>query len=597
MKRIFLFSIILLFQIEAIGQDLEKLKGFSLKSFLKTGIDLSGSLSANHTTYNAWGIDNRRTPFNYIYRGNLNMTILGKIKVPITFSFSNQRANLTNPFNRGPFIAQPFNRLSLKPTYKGSKLHLGMCSMNFSQNTLAGHRFQGIGYEYNSKDFPIYGSLMLGTLLQPVKIDTAFKFPNNKPAYKRVGLGGKIGYHKEQNFIEMIVFSAKDKSKSLPYLLDNLNIFPESNLALSVNGQTVIDKKWIIKAEVAKTQIFSENDKLNPRPSFFQKTKSVLSGKNSKMAIKTGIDYKTENQTIGFEYSRIDPKYKTFGAYFFNNDLETYAIKASKQFSENKLSLNGNIGLQKDNLDKSKPQTLSRWVWAFDGAYMPSEKLNFTLNYSTFSNYSSFLNSYQYLTVLDPFQQLDTLNYRQVNNTIGGSFMIQLPNSTKLKKSISGNVMYQSGEDQQGSQKLKNSLSNISLMYGLADEERKTAISFGMNFIKNNSPQIKDFMFGPVISANKGIMKGKGQINASLSQTSSKTSLEGASKSDRKNIVIANVGMQAAIGKNHKLNFSTLFLNSKNPLNKLKIGENFTELTFNLGYTYQFKLIGEKPKK
>jgi hypothetical protein len=138
------------------AQDLEKLKTFRVKDLLNGGIKVSGGVTANQTYYNSWGIADRQVPLNFLYSGNLTLDILGKIKMPVQFSFSNQNINFSNPFNnnfRGAAyrFAQPFNRLVLKPTYKGFTLHIGTCALNFSPYTLAAHRYDGIGLEYKPK--------------------------------------------------------------------------------------------------------------------------------------------------------------------------------------------------------------------------------------------------------------------------------------------------------------------------------------------------------------------------------------------------------------------------------------------------------------
>ena len=68
-------------------------------------------------------------------------------------------------------------------------------------------------------------------------------------------------------------------------------------------------------------------------------------------ALNVSFDYPAGNGTIGAGYERIDPNYKTLGAYFFNNDLENITVNASQTIFDNKLNLSVNAGLQQDNLD------------------------------------------------------------------------------------------------------------------------------------------------------------------------------------------------------------------------------------------------------
>lgn len=598
MRLQLLFFVLLIVQsLKVIGQDIEKLINTKPTDLLKgKGLSIGGSINANNRYYIPFEIPNRQISYQYLYSGRLIFDFLGKIKMPISFSFTNQGKNFAGVSLRGNLpVAQPFNRLSLKPTYKGSTLLLGTCTLLFSPFTLAGYRYQGVGYEYKSAKFPIYGSLMYGTLLKPIPIYA--DFPNNKPAYKRIGMGGKIGYKKEQDFIELILFNAADKTNSLTYLLDDRNIYPESNLVLSANFQKVFLNKIFIKTEIASTQIFTEKNEFNSNLSFAKKLSRVI-GLNKenkpKQAIKAGVDYKKDNSFIGFEYNRIAPNYKTFGGYFFINDLESFALKSGVQAFAGKLSLNGDIGYQRHNLDHTIPQTLKQWVWAFDAGYAPNDKVNLSLNYSTFSSYSNFQNNFRYLTAIDPFQQADTLNYRQINQSLSTNYLFVLPISGKTKKMITGNVVYQAGIDQQGQIPNESKLTNVSINYGISNEATKSMYSAGLNIINNQIATTHDFLYGPLVAISKPILKDKAQLSSNISYTFSNNQVDESSKSIKKQVLLTSIAIQTTLWKKHKVSFTTMYLKTQNPLQKLMIGENFSELTFNVGYNYHFQLVDLK---
>ncbi len=255
------------------AQDLEKLKNFRVKNLFKGGIKVNGSITSNHTYYNTWG-DNRRTPYAYIYLGSVSISILDKMNIPVSFSFTNQKSTLITPFSSGFPRMQSFNRLQLKPKYKSHTFYLGTSSMNFSSYTLSGHRFNGLGYEYRSSKLPFYGSFMYGKLLSAVRVDSTNKTIQNKPAFTRIGWAGKIGYKQKQDFIELIYFEAKDKERSLPYRLDNYNLFPESNIALSVKGQKVFLNNFFVESEITQTKRF------NKRVTLSEKMAQLLALKN-----------------------------------------------------------------------------------------------------------------------------------------------------------------------------------------------------------------------------------------------------------------------------------------------------------------------------
>jgi hypothetical protein len=583
------------------AQDLEKLAKMKPKDLLKgKGLSIAGNVSANHRYYIPDGIPNRLVNFQYIYSGRVNFDLFGKVKIPLTFSFTNQKATFGAVSLRGSLpTAQPFNRLNLKPTYKGHTLQIGTCALTYSPFTLAGFRYTGIGYEYKSKKFPVYGSAMYGTMLKPIRIDSINNAVNNKPAYKRMGISGKLGYQHNDDFIELSILNAFDEVKSLPYRLDAKGIFPESNVALSVGFQKVLYKKFYLKSELGRSHISRQLNPLKAEQSFGRELIGLLAqSKNRvfKQAVKAGLEYKEDKKSIGFEYSRIDPKYKTLGAYFFNNDIETFALKSGIKLKEDKLSLNGDIGHQRFNLDLANPQTQKRWVWNLVANYAPSEKVNLSANYSTFTSFSNFQNQFLYLKAIDPFQELDTLNYRQVNQTIGGNMLFQLPKKGNFKQSLSTNILFQTGADAQGNSNKQNNLGNISLNYGLNQEEKKIVQNFGVNFIQNETDFSKDKMWGPMYSINYPILKDKIKLNSTWTYTSSKTSMLETKSILSRNILLGTFGLQTAIKKKHNISFTTMYLKTANPNSKTKAGENFSELTFNLGYNYSFKLLDLKFK-
>ena len=246
MKKYILITPLLFFLNLALkAQDLEKLKDLkSPKAMLKgKGLSVKGSLNASYTLNQISGLENRRPPMNYLVSGNLTFDFFGKIKMPVAFSFMNQNATLTNAFAQGLPLAQPFNRMVFKPAYKGFLMQIGTVSQTFSPYTLAGHRYEGMGLNYKGKKFPIYGGIMLGTLLRAIQPDTST--PNSKPVYRRTGFGFQLGYKKEKDFVELILFSAQDDYQAQIPSLDRFNVLPQSNVVTSLKFAKMIKKKLL----------------------------------------------------------------------------------------------------------------------------------------------------------------------------------------------------------------------------------------------------------------------------------------------------------------------------------------------------------------
>lgn len=579
-----------------LGQDLGNLKNYTPKNLLKgKGVTIGGMIGANHTYYQATGIPNRAVPLNFLYSGNLNVDILGKIKMPVTFSFSNQNINFTNPFDKQYRFAQPFNRLVLKPTYKGLTLHLGTAALTFSPYTLAGHRFDGVGVEYKPKKLPFYVGVMSGNLQRAVRIDSSYETRNNRPSYKRTGWGVQTGFKIKQDKLEFIFFTAVDKLNSLPYLLDAQNILPLANAVASVKAEKTLWRKLQIGGEIAYSGITTDTraDTRVGDKAFmgnFFGTITPLTTTDYLKAIKGTINYQGKTFTTGVDYSRVDPGYRTLGAYFFNSDLQTLAAKGATQLMQGKLTLSGNVGVQEDNVWKQKPKTLRRVVGGANVAFMPTEKISITTNYSNFSSYSNLLSRYEYLTQATPYNYLDTLNYRQINQNSQTSVAWQLPTaSEKNQQSLNLSALIQRGGDEQGTQRSSNNLANYSVDYALNLDEPK--LNFTTSFLLSqltlaNEPTTQ---WGPAIGLQKGFFNN--QLNSNTQFIFTKSN----SLSVNETITNARLGLQYALKQKHQLKFDAILLR-RNAKTTERVIPNFHELTLTLGYVYNFTVLDAKIK-
>jgi hypothetical protein len=561
------------------------------------GLDITGQIMANYRFYAPIDIPNRQTGFQYFYSGKIQADLFGKIKIPVTFSYTNQKAVFGTPSLRSSLpIAQPFNRLSLKPRYKEHTAYFGTNALTFSPFTLNGHRFNGVGYEYKSNKFPIYGGFQYGQLVKPIPIDTILTNSMNKPAYRRNGHSGKIGYHQNDDYIEITYLSSSDRLPSLPKRLDSKNIFAEQNFAGSVAFQKVIKKFLFFKADYGRTAIGRIVNLSSEIPVSVKTLGGKLENRTFKHAFKSDIAFKKDNLMIGAEYSWLDPNYRTFGGYYFNNDLETIALKSSIKLYENKIDLKGEIGKQRSNLDNSKPQSQERWVYNINSVIVPNKKMMFSANYSTFASFSNFQNQFLYLKAIDPFQEIDTLNYRQINTnfTTNASWVLPSKNE-KFKNSLLAMLLVQKGDDKQGNAQQKTQIANGNIGISHLNTEKNYTITLSINAVKSQLPTLTEWMLGPSATFTYPIFQEKLQTQSNVSYTKINGGTVGNEHSS-KQVVLGTFGLTSTLKKVHKLSLTAMFLKQSNPVEKQMVGENFSETTITLSYQYNFKLIDFKIK-
>jgi hypothetical protein len=575
-----------------IAQDLEK-----PKELLKgKGVGLTGMITANNRYYTPFDIPERQISFQYLYAGRLNLDIFNKIQVPASFSYANRNPTLSRVVPQGLKIGQSPNRFSLRPTYKGHTLYLGTNTLLFSDYSLSGHRFNGVGYEYASKgSFPIYGAVVLGRFLEA--IEPNLEVHGVKPTFKRTGYGAKLGYKKEKDFVDFSLFRADDKPGSVraesKRRLDSLSNFSSSNLVGAIRLQKVFYSNFYVSSEFSRSGVFRNDIGKNSLGKLFSETLS--SSPEAKNAYKAGVVYRKDTEEYGVDYSRVDKNYKTFGSYFFNDNLETIALRSRKSFIQNKLQTNARFGRERGNLDKSDAQSFTRYVGSADISYFPSEDMGVTLNYSNFSNYTNFLNAYQYLRAIEPFTELDTLNYRQINQSVGGGVNFKLFEVSETKHGIAANAMVQSLRNRQGSQSENNNMLNGATMYTLSNAKKYINASAGVTTLRNSMGALREFSWGPALNASKGFKEGKYTLNGSLSYTLSTT--DSGKEVSKNRILVSNLSAMAVIAKKHRITFSTLYMKTQKPLGgELLLGQNFSELTFNLNYSFSFKILDLKFK-
>ncbi|WP_128545348.1 hypothetical protein [Larkinella soli] len=584
------------------GQDLGQVLNTKPGAYLKQGVQVSGSLSADHVFYGVSGMERRRDPFTFFYSGQLNIKLFGKIDMPTGFMFTNQNFRFSNPFQQRFHLAQPFNRLSLRPSYKGITLHLGTSAMSFSPFTLAGRRFEGAGLEYRPTGKSFYLSAIAGVLQRAVRIDTTHSVAHNLPAYRQVGFGFQVGYRNQNDQAELILFTAANRLRSLPYTLDSLRIAPVRNAVVSVKLAKALFGKWHIGTEVAVSGLTSDQRLARDGRSagFFESFGGLLpvnAGTRYQKAVRAEVGYQGTGFSGGLEYSRVDPTYRTLGAYYFNNNLENLTANATTQLLRGKISLSANAGLQRDNLDGSRFQTMRRFAGSAQVSFNPSDVFNINLLYSNFLSYSNLWPSYEYLTQVTPYDALDTLNYRQISQNVVGGINYQLPSPKEVSRRFSANLLYQTGADRTRNRQQGTRLYNASLSYTHSLTRRNLAFSAALNLSQNELPSFSSRLWGPTFSLTKALLDKKLRISGSVTYSRTSTRLtEDRPFAPPPTGRLWNTRITAgyAPAKRHLLQLSVVGLSrpASGPADPASRPQPpFRELTATLGYRYQFTVF------
>ncbi len=352
------------------AQDLSNLKG-------QKPFDIHGSLSLNLQPYTSFGSEARQQPFTYVVSANVAPSLYG-IDLPFSFTYGNRQAN----------YSQPFNRFGISPHYKWITVHAGYRSLNFSNYTLAGHRFLGGGVELNPGKFRfalIGGRFNKNTLPDlSDKTDSAAGFRRNGVAMK-VGVGGK------KTFVDLLLLTVKDDANSLPADTSQGAPTPQENFVAGLNSRITFSQKLLFEGEFAASAHTSDRfAKSFPDidTSLIRKADPLIHLNQSSRFYTAGraaLVYKARSFSMKAEYRRIDPNYTSLGTYYMSTDIQNFSVGPSFTLFKRKLSFRGSLGLQNDNLRNAKATTSLRTVGSANLSWNPAQIFGVDGSFSNFS--------------------------------------------------------------------------------------------------------------------------------------------------------------------------------------------------------------------
>ena len=547
--------------------DIENMTKLKKKNLVK----INGGVSANTTLFNS-NEQGGRQPFSYQLTGNVNLSFLELLNIPLTFSLNNYGSEFTYP-------TMP-NRLSLHPSYKWIRCHIGDVSMSFSPYTLNGHQFTGAGVELTPDRWAI--SLMGGRLLRRIDYDPAI--PNLPPTYDRYGYGAKTRYDGNKFFVGATFFTAKDKAKETTFQADSMGIFPKSNVAMSVEAGISIIPNLKLSGEYAISLLTRDTRSPRQGDGFINHLMRKKESTNFYYAIKGALDYTFFKNTIGLGYERICPQYETLGAYYFNSDYENMTLNYARPLFKDKANIALSAGLQRDDLDDSKKEKNTRIIASANLSYAPTEKLNISLSASTFQGHRNIKSQFDYINETTPYENLDTLNFTQISQNIDLNVNWTIQQHEKRTQSLMVALSYQEAADKQGDYILPGNLTrfmNSSTVYGLELTPLNLNMNVGFNLSANYS-NMKNFLtYGPTVSTSVGFFKRTLTTGVTLSYNRSQE--ESTPTAD---VINCRWNANFRFLKRHGLQADVLF--QQRNLMMANIGKEVHSLTTTFSYFYSF---------
>ena len=494
--------------LEHAGKDLKQ--KFTARPKLGGGIDAG-------LVYHQGNAGSGRAPFSYVVSGNVSLSLFS-ITVPASFSFTNRGFNYQYRLPSRP------SRLSLHPRYKWITAHLGDASMTFSPYTLNGHQFTGAGVELSPRGRFKY-SVMGGQMLRPVM---GAESPPGQSSYRRMGYGGKMEWSRDSWRTSVSLFTARDREVSLKSTPDSAKPAPMANSAVSVEVQVPLVRNLILKAQYGLS-LLNRDVRSGRRDSVQQNALAKIAGLGPAAtlykAVQAGISYTLGSATVGAGIERIDPGYQTLGAYYFNNDLENITVNFAQALFKGKLNFTGNAGFQRDDLDHTKMGGSRRQVSAFSLAYTPGTQFTVVGSYSNFQTFTNVKPQFAYINQLTPFDNLDTLNFRQLSQNANLNCNYLLRSDSGRIRNLNVNLSFQDAADVKAGQITKGNASqfyNLSSAYTVSMAAKGLTMSYCFNLTYNTIGANEMLTLGPTVSVGRQLWKKQGAAQLAMSYNASR---------------------------------------------------------------------------
>ncbi|MDR2127056.1 MAG: hypothetical protein LBP63_09540 [Prevotellaceae bacterium] len=532
----------------------------------------SGGLSAGSVFYGG-NQQSGRQNWTYYISGSLNTSIYGQINIPININITNLGKNMSYP-------SLP-NRLSLHPTYKWITGHIGDVSMSFSPYTLNGHQFTGGGVEMNPGKFKI--GIMGGRLLK--KVEYSAQAPSLTPNYERFGYGIKTQYNAEKYSAGLTYFAAKDtKDTQMEHALDSLGIKPLQNSVIGFDFRLNLLKNITLLTEYAVS--FVTHDTRAPKDEEASFVENIFGAKTSTgiyNALNAKLNWQLAKNVIGIGYERIDPNYKTLGAYYFNNDYENITLNYARPFLKgDKANVALSFGVQRDDLKNQNDNNNTRYTGSVNLNYNPSEAMQISANYSTFQSYRNLKSQFDYINEISPYDNMDTLNYTQLSQTIDGSVTYSFKQTESMNQRLNLAVSYQESADRQGDVALQGNVSrflNSAMIYNLSLIKSGINITASANYSYSYGGLIETHTFGPMLGVTAGLLNKKLTTGFSASYNVNMNS-------GQTQIKVLNLRANAAIAvlKKHNISANIVWQNR----NLLTTNKKTDAITATFAYSFSF---------
>jgi hypothetical protein len=461
-------------------------------------VRLTGELIGSTGFYALRGADQIRPHQNpWGVSGNLMLTSQSGWNIPVTLIWSSVK-------NR---YRQPYNQVGASPRFRDwLVLHGGYRNVVFSPLTLAGHTFLGAGIELNP------GLLRVGAVVGKFNraVNANFADPDRVATFRRSGYSAKVGLGNQRSYLDLILLRVADDVQSIR--ADTLpQMAPAENVVLGLSGRFQFSKKLSVEIDAAgsaythdsRTDTVATLTSHDERFRYLGKLKNLFTARQSTQiytAVQASLSYRGRWADLKLRYKRIEPNYKSMGAYYFQTDLESFtAAPALKLFSK-RLQLRSSIGWQHDNLMNQKKTRTDRLIGSLSASYASKKDLTIDLS---FSNYG--------ITQRAGYRPInDTARVAQNNRSLSAN-VFKLWTGENTVHTLTGSATYQELQDLNPftADMNRNQNQNYTLNYGFQHLIVNVDVNVGYGYTLTEGLDMSSAFYGPSLEVGHRMLKNK----------------------------------------------------------------------------------------
>jgi hypothetical protein len=415
-------------------------------------------------------------------------------------------------------------------------------------------------------------------------IESNYVNPDQVASFERTGYSLKVGLGNQRDYFDVILLKASDNPSSIQ--AGNSPLKPAENLVVGISSRLHLSPKLRLEIdaagsaytndlrmdEIATTQVQAADQELHAQ--YLQHTKDVFIPRASTQAysaVQASLVRKGKYTDLKMRYKRIEPGYKSMGAYHFQTDLESFLVAPTLKMCKNRLVLQTSIGYQHDNLLHQKKTQTDRLIGSANLALATDNNLMIDLG---FSNYG--------ITQKAGYISLnDTLRLSQNDRTFSANLM-----KIWVAKSATHNVMasaiYQELQDLNPltADFNQNQNWNYTFNYSWQSFSLYMNVNAGYSYTQTKALGMNTVFQGPSLNISKKLLKNQ-KLSTSLG-VNYLTSEENIAEFKQKGTVITHsLGIEYQLTPTHRFSLHWNYLESKGV-------QSFHQYQGNIQYTMSF---------